>query len=293
MRCSPKRARQAADQPALHHHQHDADIEEETADLLRAPAEAAIRPKRESGLHPGEGDRRQEEQDNKVPELRPGEGVLRQRQAAGPRRGAAILRRQTLLQQDDGEDQRDRREDRRRKGRARQRRRAGIRAGEQPADRRAEGEAQAEGRADHAHALGAVLLGGDVGDIGLRRRDIAGPGPRQQPRREQHPERIGETEPEIREHRAGQADQQHRPAADPVREPAPDRRSEELREGIARHHRRHLEWRGREFQRVVRQQRDHDPEADQIDEDDEEEDSHCGTGRSLARIHAARQRDSG
>ena len=119
-----ERARQPADQPALNQDQHDADIKEEKADLLRAPAEAAIRPERESVSIPAKAVVVRKNTDNNVPERRPGKRLLRQRPAAGPARGAAMLGRQALFQDDHGEDQRDRRKQRRGKGRARQRRRA-------------------------------------------------------------------------------------------------------------------------------------------------------------------------
>jgi hypothetical protein len=205
---------------------------------------------------------------------------------------SAMLGREAFLEKNHGEDQRQRREDRRGESRPGQLCRGRIGAGKQPADCRAKGEAEAEGGADHAHALGAVGLVGHVADIGLCRRDIPGPGPGEEPRRVKHPQRIRHAEPEIRGDRAGKADEEDRLAAEPVGEPAPNRRGEELGEGIARHHRRHFQRRGVEVEGVVRQQRDHDPEADQVNEHDEEEDGHAER-RSIARIGAARQRDSG
>src|SRR5216684_4060375 len=128
--------------------------------------------------------------------------------------------------------------------------------------------------AEHAHALGARLGRRDVGDVGLRRREVARARAREQPRREQHPQRIGEAEPEIGGDRGDQAGEQHRPAPEPVAEPAEDGREEELRERIARHHPGDRGRRRAEMHAVEREQRDDDAEAEQIDEDDQKEDGH-------------------
>ena len=149
-----------------------------------------------------------------------------------------------------------------------------IIAGEQAPQRRADDKAEAKGRADQAHPLGAVLRSRDVGDIGLRRGNVAGAGAGKSARRKQHPERGRRAHPQIGQRRRRHADDQYRPPPDAVAEPAPQRRRHELHQRKDREQQRHLLRRGGKPQRIERQKRDNEAEPDEIDEDDEEQGRH-------------------
>src|SRR5206468_3079987 len=64
-----------------------------------------------------------------------------------------------------------------------------------------------------------------------------------------------------------QADQNHRPAADAVRQAPPDRREKKLHDGVDAHHRSHRRPARSIFASVEREKGNHHPESDQIDED--------------------------
>ncbi len=180
-------ARQLADGAALQRRQQHADIEKDPSDLLGPPAEAAIGPEREGGLHAGKGADGDEEEKNEPPEHRALERAHHERHPAGALLHLALLGRAAFLESRRSDGKGDRGEERREECRSREIGACRIRARQKPADRRADREAEAERRADHAHALGAFLGRGHVGDVGLGRRDVAGAGARQKPRREQHP----------------------------------------------------------------------------------------------------------
>ncbi len=149
-----------------------------------------------------------------------------------------------------------------------------IVAGEDAAQHRPDDEAEAERRADHAHSPGALFGRRHVGDIGLRRGDVAGAGAGKGARGKQHPQPGGEGEPEIGQRRRRHARHQYRAPADTVAEPSPERRRHHRHQRIDGEQQRHLQRRGGEPLRVKRQQRDDQPEPDQVDENDEEEDWH-------------------
>ena len=146
----------------------------------------------------------------------------------------------------------------------------------QPAQHRPDDEAEAEGGADHAHAAGALLGRRHVGDIGLCRGDVAGTSSREGAGREHHPQLGRKTEPKIGERGSSHAGHQHRPAADPVAEPAPQRRGQHRHQRIDGEQQGHLQWRSAEALRVKRQQRNDQPEPDEVDKDDEKKDRHVG-----------------
>ena len=148
---------------------------------------------------------------------------------------------------------------------------AEVVAGE-PADQRAQDEPDPERRADQAHPASPLRRRRDVRDVRLRRRDVAARKARDHAGDEQH--RVGRGEREQRiarrvdEHRG----EQDRPAAHPIREPAEQRRRQEL-------HRREDEHEGAvpdpmraEALGVHGQDRQHDAEADQVDQDRDEDD---------------------
>ena len=151
-------------------------------------------------------------------------------------------------------------------------RRLGRDAAQQAADRRAEDESQPERRAHQAHAAGAVLRRGDVGDVGLRGGNVRAGNAADDARDEQQHQRAGERERHVREAGAEQADQDDRLAADLVGPAAPDRREHELHQREARAQQPDRECGRAERLGVERQQRNDDAEAEQVDEDGNEDD---------------------
>ena len=163
-----------------------------------------------------------------------------------------------------------RRRDGNRRRRPDRRRVADVR--EERAERGPDDEAEAERRTEDAERLRAVALGRDVGDIGPRRRDVATREPVDDPRREQHHEAVRQRQHDEADHRAEQAEDEHRSPSVAIGHVAEQRRRDELaererREEQADHERRRAERLG-----IEGQQRDDDPEADEIDEDREEDD---------------------
>ena len=136
---------------------------------------------------------------------------------------------------------------------------------------RAHDEAKPEGGADQPHALGAPLRRGHVRDIGLGGGDVAGHDAGERARREELDEAVGIAGPDIGERDSGEAHEKDRLAPVAIAEPAPDGREEELHEGVDRHHQRHHLGPRLEVLRVEGKQRNHDAEADQVDEDGEKD----------------------
>ena len=102
---------------------------------------------------------------------------------------------------------------------------------EHAAHRRAEDEAEPEGRADQAVGPRAILRLGDVGHVGPRRRDVAARQPVDDARDEQHREAARPCASMTKlTHRAGEAEDQHRPPAVAIRQVAEDRRRDQLAE---------------------------------------------------------------
>ena len=134
------------------------------------------------------------------------------------------------------------------------------------AERRADDEAEPERGAEQAERLGAVLVGRHVGDVGARGRDVAARQAVDDPRGEQHREAVRERQHHEADDGAEQAEDQDRPAAPAVRQIAEQRRGEELAERERREQQADDDRRGAERLRVERQQRDDDPEADEVHE---------------------------
>ena len=151
-----------------------------------------------------------------------------------------------------------------------------IAARQHAAECRPEHEAKPECRTQHAHALGPVLRRGDIGDIGLGDRDVAGRDALQRPRREQHPQRIGRAQPQIGQRRGRHADQHDRPPSNSIAEAAPERRRQQLQARIGRHQRGDCRWRSMEMLAVEGQQRNDDAESQEVDEYDQEHHDHSG-----------------
>ena len=147
-------------------------------------------------------------------------------------------------------------------------------AAQDATDRRPKNKTQAKSRADQAHSLGAIFFGGDIRDVSLRRRDVAAGNSIDDPAEKQHPQRRGESQNHKSKTRAQNADQQNRPAAMLVRQPAHDRRKNQLHNRIGSEQEADFAGRGAELRAfgIERQHRNHDPKADEIDEDRDEDD---------------------
>ena len=102
------------------------------------------------------------------------------------------------------------------------------------ADDRSEDEAQADSDAHDSHALGPLLLFGDVRGRGAGDGDITGHHARNQAGDHHDPELRREDPKEIRERVAGQGDGQDTTTAQTIRERAPDRREHELQQRVER-----------------------------------------------------------
>ena len=79
------------------------------------------------------------------------------------------------------------------------------------ADRWSKNKAETKRRADQAHSFRAILFGRDVGDVGLRSRDVAAGDAVENAADEEHHERLREPEYEKADARADDREQQHRP----------------------------------------------------------------------------------
>ena len=137
---------------------------------------------------------------------------------------------------------------------------------------RPQDEPEAKRRADQPVRARAVLRLRDIGDVGARGRDVAARQAVDDARQKQHRHAVSEREHRKADDRAGQAEDQHRPPAVAVRQLAERRRGGELADREHREQQTDHDRRGAEGFRVERQQRDDDPEADQVDEDGEEND---------------------
>ena len=174
---------QTADQPTLDEGRQNPGIGEDIAVLGRAPAEGALRPEGEGRFHAGEDEGHEEEQDDREAELRVAEpGGQRREPAQRPvSRNGPMGGIQGFPERHHGEDQGQEGEAGGRQARPEEARGGRILPAQETADGRAQDEAQAEGGADEAHALGALLRGRHIGDIGLRRGDIARHDSRERP----------------------------------------------------------------------------------------------------------------
>ncbi len=233
----------------------------------------AHRPQGKRALHPGKGEDHQKEYHEKPRQHRLAEGAAKRAEPAA-RLPRPHRRRQALRQQQHDPEKRYRRQARRDQPGGFEIGGRHVVAGDQPAECWADDEAEAERRTDQPHAAGALLGRRDVGDIGLRRRDVASADAGKGTGREQHPQFAGEAHPEIGERGRRHARHQHRPPSDPVAQPPPERRRDHRHQREHGHQDRHQLRRGAEALGIERQQRDDQPEPDEVDKDDEEEDWH-------------------
>ena len=155
-----------------------------------------------------------------------------------------------------------------------ERRRPHPEATEGPAERRAEHESQPDAGPEPSHPAGALLALGHVGDRGLARREVAGRRPGKDARREeqrQERHRRGEREQHHRRRVAREAEQDHLAATDPVREAPEEGRRHELRERERREQKPDRAGRAAHRLHVEREERDHDPEPDEVEKDRQED----------------------
>jgi hypothetical protein len=167
---------------------------------------------------------------------------------------------------------------RRERGRARQTRRdeadigeLGARrllANQKRAERRPGNESEADGRAQQPHVARARLRVRQVGGGGERGADIAGHQPAEQARRAQFFDAACAGEPEIRENAADEARDKDGFAPDPIAEPPPERRRDQLPERISAHRDRRGCWRGAHFQRQEREDRQEHAKSRHADQHD-------------------------
>ena len=117
---------------------------------------------------------------------------------------------------------------------------------------------------------------GHVGHVGLGDGDVGGGGAGEEARHEQHREAGRQPVEQEGQRGHGDGDEQHRPSPHPVGEAPPDGREDELHEGVAGAEPAGGRLGGSQVLGVDRHHRDDHPEAEQVDEDDEEEDAEGG-----------------
>ena len=267
----PEARGESADEPALHDHHHDPDVGEHETQPARAEAEAGLAEERERGLHGHEGqggeERGGEEAADRgvverVREVRP----VHTRVGAPPRLDAA-----RLGEAEEGEDEVGRGESRRGEGGGPE-----AEAGEEGPEGRAEDEPEADRGAEETHVLRPLAGGRHVGDVGLGRGNAAPEEPGQGARDEEQPQRAREARQQEGRRGAGEAHQQDGAAAETVGQPTEQRRAHELRGRVGGEDRAHPHPGGPERLGVVRQLRQDDAEADEVDEDGEVDDGQAG-----------------
>ena len=148
--------------------------------------------------------------------------------------------------------------------------------GQRAADPGAQDEAQPEGHADEPHAFGALLGAGDVGDVRAGGAEVRGGDAAEDARREEPrdaaPPGQRETQAGHGQGRAGDGPEQHRTPPDAVGDAPPDRDEEKLHQRVDRPQQGGDERADPEgVARLLGQEGQHQPEAEQIDEDGEED----------------------
>src|SRR5207248_10313025 len=110
---------------------------------------------------------------------------------------------------------------------------------QQAANGRAEDEAESEGRADHSHALRAILLRRHVGDVGLRRRDVAARDAVNDSTDEEHPDGRRKSEYEESEARPKKREEEYGTPPVPVRQASEYGREDELHRRVGHEQQSH------------------------------------------------------
>ena len=143
---------------------------------------------------------------------------------------------------------------------------------EDPTQSGPENETEAECSTNQSVCARAILGLGDVGDIGACRRDIAARQAVDDPGQEQHRDAVGHRKHHEANDCTQQAEDQDRAAAVPIRPVAEHRRGQQLADREHREQQADDERRRAKRLGIERQQRDDDPEADQVDEDGQKDD---------------------
>ncbi len=142
----------------------------------------------------------------------------------------------------------------------------------QTSHERAQHEAQPEGHADQAHAPGAVFGRGHVGDVRLRDQDVAARCAVEHASQEHDPEVARKAQDQKRERCPRLAEDQQRPAAMAIAQPAQDRARHELANRIRRKQETNLPL-AETIMIGKRRQKGHDErKPEQIDEYDQHND---------------------
>src|SRR4029077_908574 len=101
---------------------------------------------------------------------------------------------------------------------------------------------------------------------------------------EEQGKRTGEGEERVARHGAEETQQQDRTPSHAIRDPAPDRSEDELRQRVAGHEQPDDGLAGPEGFHVIGEERDDDAEPDQVDEGGDDQDrQHAGASYTLSR----------
>ena len=138
-------------------------------------------------------------------------------------------------------------------------------------DHRTKGKAETEGRANHAHRAGTILRRADIGNVSLRRGDVAASRAIDDACDEEESERRGPPHDEKTDRRAGQTHDQNRTPPEAIGKATEDGDEDDLHPGIDAGEPADLGRRGVEVFRVERQHRDDDAKSHHVDEDGEED----------------------
>ena len=184
-----------------------------------------------------------------------------------PARGGRQRLRKRPQREREVQDRKRRRDERRQRALASQ----DLDARQLAPDEGTEDETQAERDADDPHPARALFGRRDVGDVRLRDRDVRGRDAGKSPRRQEQRQGRGEAEQGHAGGGRGDAPQQHGPAPDPIGQAPPDRDEEELHHRVDRAGHRGDEIAGAEVARDTGQKRDHQAEAQQIQEHGQEQ----------------------
>ncbi len=227
----------------------------------------------EHRLERGEREDEEEAQEEDDPDPPVAQGVANLIEVKDAGRGSSLARR--LDEVPRAEDRCRKRERRGKETRCLRRHRREL-----AADPGTEGEAESERRADQPHALRPVLGRRHVGDVGLRRRDVRAEKPRAEARNEEKGHRVREREQRVGRRGSEEAADEHGLASDAVRESAPHRGEKELHPREAPEQEPELALARPVGPRIERQERDHDPEPEKVDEDRQEDQEQRGATRS-------------
>ncbi len=164
-----------------------------------------------------------------------------------------------------------------------------LRARQEAAERRPGDEPQGEGRPEQADPPGAEAGRGDVGDVALDGRQIAGGQAGQETHGQRDPQVGREGQADEAQARAEDGAEQDRPPADAVGQTPPDRLGEEVADREGGEHPGHLPGGGVEGLGVERQDRHEDAEADQVHEHHQQQHQHGGpAGGGRLGVHPRR-----